>query len=180
MERGQRRGKQSRCRSTRSGSRRRDYRAARGRDCPPRRGSQVTNEAKSPPALDVLGAISAFCDGDKGARTPDLYNANVALSQLSYTPATVRMLSQRSVCVKFPRYWGVSQNCGERMGFANCRFQKATSDSNSPPSKSPRNEQIICAPCSLQCIPLPFNRCVTSRLQDDSASPEPMQSPFLR
>lgn len=38
--------------------------------------------------LLLYGGVFMWSNGDKGARTPDLYAASVALSQLSYAPET--------------------------------------------------------------------------------------------
>jgi hypothetical protein len=40
----------------------------------------------------VLDTLTSVFDGARGIRTPDLYNANVALSQLSHSPACVIIL----------------------------------------------------------------------------------------
>ncbi len=71
-----------------------------------------------------------LCSGGEEARTPGLFNAIEALSQLSYTPTTALLYTNGSARCKSPWQTGVRMHWRERVG-----IEPTRNGSNPPPTR---------------------------------------------
>ena len=123
-----------------------------------------------PPGFSHFAAGMAYCscsllfisfDGPEGTRTPDLYSAIVALSQLSYRPTLECMLTQPALFVKLPHSLSIT------LSFDLTRFLGAFGSRwwvpalLNPPTPG-RNQGVV---VKLQCVNRrSSHRCQTNNL----------------